>query len=81
MRDYAGHGVGLDMHEDPIVANYGRRGRGLKIENGMVLAIEPMVNVGTYKINMLEDGWTVVTKDERNPHILSIPLQLLMGSQ
>lgn len=51
------------MHEDPIVANYGRRGRGLKIENGMVLAIEPMVNVGTYKINMLPDGWTVVTKD------------------
>ena len=51
------------MHEDPIIANYGRRGRGLKIENGMVLAIEPMVNVGTYKINMLPDGWTVVTKD------------------
>ena len=63
VRDYAGHGVGLDMHEDPIVANYGRKGRGLKIENGMVLAIEPMVNVGTYKINMLPDGWTVVTKD------------------
>lgn len=63
VRDYAGHGVGFDMHEDPIVPNYGRKGRGFKIENGMVIAIEPMVNAGSYKINMLEDGWTVVTKD------------------
>ena len=51
------------MHEDPIVANYGRKGRGFKIQDGMVLAIEPMVNVGTYKLNMLDDGWTVVTRD------------------
>lgn len=63
VRDYAGHGVGKEMHEDPMVPNYGRSGRGLKIENGMVIAIEPMVNVGSYKINTLEDGWTVVTKD------------------
>ena len=63
VRDYAGHGVGFEMHEDPIVANYGRRGRGYKIEEGMVIAIEPMVNAGSYKINMLEDGWTVVTRD------------------
>lgn len=63
VRDYAGHGVGKEMHEDPCVANYGRKGRGLKIEEGMVLAIEPMVNAGSYKIGMLNDGWTVVTKD------------------
>lgn len=63
VRDYAGHGVGLSMHEDPMVPNFGRKGRGFKIENGMVLAIEPMVNVGTYKLNMKDDGWTVVTKD------------------
>lgn len=63
VRDYAGHGVGISMHEDPMVPNFGRKGRGFKIENGMVLAIEPMVNVGTYKLNMKNDGWTVVTKD------------------
>lgn len=69
VRDYAGHGVGLSMHEDPMVPNFGRKGRGLKIENGMVLAIEPMVNVGTYKLNMKDDGWTVVTKDgKRSAH-------------
>lgn len=63
VRDFAGHGVGLSMHEDPMIPNFGRKGRGLKIENGMVLAIEPMVNIGTYRLNMKEDGWTVVTKD------------------
>ena len=63
VKDFAGHGVGHDIHEDPIIANFGRKGRGIKIENGMVLAIEPMVNVGTYKINVIEDGWTIVTKD------------------
>lgn len=63
VRDFAGHGVGKAMHEDPCVSNFGRKGRGLKIENGMVLALEPMVNVGTYKVNILADGWTVVTKD------------------
>ncbi len=69
VRDYAGHGVGLSMHEDPMVPNFGKKGRGFKIENGMVLAIEPMVNVGTYKLNMKDDGWTVVTKDgKRSAH-------------
>lgn len=69
VRDFAGHGVGHAMHEDPIIANFGRKGRGIKIENGMVLAIEPMVNVGTYKINIKEDGWTIVTKDgKRSAH-------------
>lgn len=69
VRDFAGHGVGLSLHEDPMIPNYGRAGRGLKIENGMVLAIEPMVNVGTYKIAIKPDGWTVVTKDgKRSAH-------------
>ncbi|MGL5123762.1 MAG: type I methionyl aminopeptidase [Fusobacteriaceae bacterium] len=69
VRDYAGHGVGKAMHEEPCIANFGRKGRGLKIEEGMVLAIEPMINVGTYKVSHLEDGWTVVTKDgKRSAH-------------
>ena len=69
VRDFAGHGVGHSMHEDPIIANFGRKGRGIKIENGMVLAIEPMVNAGSYKINVKEDGWTIVTKDgKRSAH-------------
>ena len=67
--DFAGHGVGHAMHEDPIIANFGRKGRGIKIENGMVLAIEPMVNAGSYKINVKEDGWTIVTRDgKRSAH-------------
>ena len=69
VRDFAGHGVGLDLHEEPMIPNYGRRGRGLKIENGMVLAIEPMVNVGTYKVAIMPDGWTIVTRDgKRSAH-------------
>lgn len=69
VRDYAGHGVGKAMHEEPCVANFGRKGRGIKIENGMVLAIEPMINMGTYKVGHLNDGWTVVTLDgKRSAH-------------
>lgn len=69
VRDFAGHGVGLQLHEDPMIPNYGRGGRGLKIENGMVLAIEPMVNMGTYKVAIMQDGWTVVTRDgKRSAH-------------
>ena len=69
VRDFAGHGVGLALHEEPMIPNYGRKGRGLKIENGMVLAIEPMVNAGTYKIAMLPDGWTIITRDgKRSAH-------------
>ncbi|MGL6115461.1 type I methionyl aminopeptidase [Cetobacterium sp. SF1] len=69
VRDFSGHGVGKAMHEDPCIPNFGRRGRGLKIENGMVLAIEPMVNEGSYKVNIESDGWTVVTRDgKRSAH-------------
>ncbi|MGX6590927.1 type I methionyl aminopeptidase [Cetobacterium ceti] len=69
VRDFSGHGVGKAMHEDPCIPNFGRRGRGLKIENGMVLAIEPMVNEGSYKVSIENDGWTVVTRDgKRSAH-------------
>lgn len=69
VRDYAGHGVGKSMHEEPCVANFGRKGRGIKLEEGMVIAIEPMINVGTYKLSHLSDGWTAVTLDgKRSAH-------------
>jgi methionyl aminopeptidase len=63
VRDYVGHGIGRQLHEDPQVPNYGVRGRGMELKTGMVLAIEPMVNQGTYKVKLLQDGWTVVTED------------------
>lgn len=63
VRDFVGHGIGLDVHEDPNVPNFGKSGRGPKLQEGMVLAIEPMVNAGTYKVRTLKDGWTVVTAD------------------
>ncbi len=62
-RDYVGHGIGRSIHEEPQVPNYGRAGRGPKIEPGLVLAIEPMVTEGDYAVDVLEDGWTVVTRD------------------
>ena len=63
VREYVGHGVGSVMHEDPEVPNYGRPGRGPRLVRGMTIAVEPMVNMGTAAIRVLDDGWTVVTKD------------------
>lgn len=63
VRDFVGHGVGRDLHEDPEVPNYGRPGRGVRLMTGMVIAIEPMINAGTEKVAQLSDGWTVVTAD------------------
>ncbi len=63
VRDYVGHGIGREMHEAPQIPNFGPAGRGPKLKKGMALAIEPMVNIGTYEVETLEDGWTVVTKD------------------
>ena len=63
VRDYTGHGVGADLHEDPEIPNFGTPGRGVRLYPGMTLAIEPMVNVGTHKVKVLRDGWTVVTAD------------------
>jgi len=65
VRDFVGHGVGKTMHEDPQIPNYGRRRFGPKLVPGMALAIEPMVNAGTHKVEMLGDGWTAVTKDHK----------------
>ncbi len=63
VRELVGHGVGKHLHEDPQVPNFGRRGDGKKLREGMVLAIEPMINLGTRDVQTLKDGWTVVTLD------------------
>lgn len=63
VRDFVGHGIGKSLHEDPQIPNFGIRGRGIELKSGMVLAIEPMVNEGTYKVKVLDDGWTAVTAD------------------
>lgn len=65
VRELVGHGLGKKMHESPEVPNYGKRGRGPKIKNGLVLAIEPMINLGTKNIKQLSDGWTIVTADKK----------------
>ena len=63
VREYVGHGVGRDMHEDPAVPNFGKRGTGIRLKRGMTIAIEPMINMGTHKIRLLPDGWGVKTQD------------------
>ncbi|MFZ5648778.1 MAG: type I methionyl aminopeptidase [Bacillota bacterium] len=65
VRDYVGHGIGRSMHEEPQVPNFGRAGRGPRLQAGMTLAIEPMVNMGTHEVCTLPDNWTVVTKDRK----------------
>ena len=66
VRELVGHGLGEKMHEEPQVANYGKRGRGKKIQEGLVIAIEPMINLGTHRIKQLPDGWTILTADGKN---------------
>lgn len=87
IRDLTGHGIGREMHEDPAVPNYGRPGRGVRLEPGMTLAIEPMISMGTWKIITEADGWTTRTQDrslashyehtvlvtDGEPEILSFP--------
>jgi len=65
VRELVGHGVGKHLHESPEVPNYGRKGNGPKLKYGMVIAIEPMVNLGDWRTKILDDGWTVVTKDRK----------------
>lgn len=65
VRDFVGHGIGRNMHEEPSVPNYGTAGTGIRLEVGLVVALEPMVNVGTWRVQVLKDGWTVVTEDNR----------------
>ncbi|MEO0510343.1 MAG: type I methionyl aminopeptidase [Verrucomicrobiota bacterium] len=87
VREFVGHGVGKTMHEAPQIPNFGRRGSGTLLKPGMALAIEPMINLGTGKVKMLDDGWTAVTQDGQpsahfehtvlvtngDPEILTIP--------
>jgi methionyl aminopeptidase len=63
VRDLVGHGIGTRMHEDPQVPNFGEAGTGIELQEGLVLAIEPMINAGKYQVRMLSDGWTIVTDD------------------
>jgi methionyl aminopeptidase len=63
VREFVGHGIGRGLHEDPQVPNFGKKGAGPILQEGMTLAIEPMVNEGTWKVNILKDGWTAVTAD------------------
>lgn len=65
VRDLVGHGLGRKLHEDPEVPNYGKRGRGKKFVEGMTIAIEPMINMGTHRVKQLPDGWTIVTQDKK----------------
>ena len=86
VKEFQGHGIGSKMHEDPGIPNYGKAGRGIKLEPGMTLAIEPMVIMGNHNILQLDDGWTIITEDgslaahyentilitEKEPEILTI---------
>ena len=65
VRDFVGHGVGASLHEDPSVPNYGKPGHGLRLREGMTIAIEPMVNEGTSEFITLDDGWTIITADKK----------------
>jgi len=69
VRDFVGHGIGMDLHEEPQIPNFGSPHQGPRLEKGMVFALEPMVNEGTYEVKILPDGWTVVTADgKRSAH-------------
>lgn len=70
VRDFVGHGVGRSLHEEPQIPNYGEAGKGMRLQAGMVLAIEPMINTGSHRVRVLEDGWTAVTEDGgRSAHV------------
>jgi methionyl aminopeptidase len=95
VREYIGHGIGRQMHEAPEVPNYGEPGKGLKLKKGMAIAIEPMFNLGTAETKLLDDGWTVVTRDGKlsahfehtvaitpdGPKILTLPEPKLVESR
>ncbi len=65
VRALVGHGIGREMHEDPSVPNYGKKGTGIRLKSGMTIAIEPMINAGVYQVDFMPDGWGVKTKDRR----------------
>ena len=64
VRDFCGHGIGKIFHEPPNILHYGKKGEGIKLKEGMIFTIEPMINDGKYNVKMLNDGWTAVTKDK-----------------
>ena len=66
IRSYTGHGIGKEMHEDPSVPNFGRKGTGVRLQAGTVICVEPMIAAGTWKVRTLEDGWTAVTADRKS---------------
>ncbi|HQP48065.1 MAG TPA: type I methionyl aminopeptidase [Spirochaetota bacterium] len=65
VREFVGHGIGKTLHEEPTIPNFGNPGKGARITEGMVFAIEPMINIGTHRVKVLNDGWTVVTEDAK----------------
>jgi len=65
VREMVGHGVGRSLHEKPEVPNYGKRGKGIVLKEGLVIAIEPMINLGDYRVRQLNDGWTIITRDKK----------------
>jgi methionyl aminopeptidase len=65
VRELVGHGVGRELHESPQVPNYGKRGRGLKLKDGLVIAIEPMINMGKHQVEIASDGWSIITIDKK----------------
>ena len=95
IRDYCGHGIGQEMHEDPSVPNYGKPGRGVRLQAGMTIAIEPMIALGTWKVFIQDNDWTAVTRDDSicshyehtvlvtdgDAEILSYPGKFAGGSQ
>ena len=66
IRSYTGHGIGKEMHEDPSVPNFGRKGTGVRLQAGTVICVEPMISAGTWKVRTLDDGWTAVTLDKKS---------------
>ena len=73
VRDLVGHGVGHKLHEDPSIPNYGRPGSGVSLYENMTIAVEPMATLGTYKVYLADDGWTIFTQDDHGRLILSTP--------
>jgi methionyl aminopeptidase len=65
VRDLCSHGIGKKLHEDPLIPNYGTKGKGIKLKEGMTFAIEPMINMGTYHVLTLSDKWTIITADQK----------------
>ena len=65
VRALVGHGIGREMHEDPTVPNYGKKGTGIRLKKGMAIAIEPMINAGVYQVDFMSDGWAVRTRDRK----------------